>query len=292
MIDFHCHILPGLDDGAATIDDSIAMAKVLADFGYTTVCCTPHCIKGYYDITPQKVREATLMLQADLDNADIRLELWPGMEYMLDECFAEFVDDLQPLGDTRLILCEAPQQAHPGVVLKSLELIIDRGYVPLIAHPERTRYFYEMLTKSDAPEEKCEVLSETPTGAKENSFLRRLFAPRASRFVPQRDNVSTVLQKKLPEGILFQANFGSFSGFYGEAIQRRAYELLKLGVFSAVASDLHDGGSAETVLIRDKIENNPLLNKIAEYDGVVTGVNLDNLLKKTLLVKLFSNIQL
>ena len=70
MIDFHSHILPAFDDGAVTVDESIVMAKALADFGYKTVCCTPHCIKGTYDLTPQKVRETTMMLQADLDNAD------------------------------------------------------------------------------------------------------------------------------------------------------------------------------------------------------------------------------
>ena len=290
MIDFHCHILPALDDGAVTIDDSIAMAKALAAFGYTTVCCTPHCIKGYYDITPKKVREATLMLQADLDNADINLELWPGMEYMLDECFAEFADDLQPLGDTRLILCEAPPQAHPGVVLEGLELIIAKGYVPLIAHPERTQHFYTMFTKHEDLEEKRKVRSAIRDGGKVDSFFRRLFAPRPPRFAPQRDNWSTVTQKGLPEGILFQANFGSFSGFYGETVQRRAYELLKLGIYSALASDLHDGGSADKALIHGKIETNPLLKKLSEFDGVAIEVNFDYLLKKTLLVKLFSTI--
>jgi protein-tyrosine phosphatase len=291
MIDFHCHILPALDDGAVTIDDSIAMAKALADFGYTTVCCTPHCIRGYYDITPKKVREATLMLQADLDNADINLELWPGMEYMLDECFAEVADDLQPLGDTRLILCEAPPLAHPGVVLESLELIIAKGYVPLIAHPERTHYFNTMFTKPEDLEENRKERSEHREVAKAKSFLRRLFAPRPSRFAPHRDNSPTVKEEGLPRGILFQANLGSFSGFYGETIQRRAYELLKLGVYAALASDLHDSSSAEKALIHDKIENNPLLKKLSEFDGVATEVNFDILLKKTLLVKLISTMQ-
>ena len=291
MIDFHCHILPGLDDGAVTIDDSIAMAQALADFGYTTVCCTPHCIRGYYDITPKRVREATLMLQADLDNADINLELWPGMEYMLDECFAEVADDLQPLGDTRLILCEAPPLAHPGVVLESLELIIAKGYVPLIAHPERTQYFNTMFTKPEDLEEKRKEPSENREGAKAESFLRRLFAPRPLRFATRRDNSPAVIEKVLPKGILFQANLGSFSGFYGEAVQRRAYELLKLGVYCALASDLHDGSSAEKVLIHDKIEYNPLLKKLSEFDGVATEVIFDTLLKKTLLVKLFSTMQ-
>ena len=122
MIDFHTHILPALDDGAITVDDSIVMAKSLAAFGYTSVCCTPHCIKGYYDLTPQQVREATLMLQADLDNEGVQLDLWPGMEYMLDEYFHAFAEDLLPLGNTKLVLCEAPPQAHPGFVQEGLEI--------------------------------------------------------------------------------------------------------------------------------------------------------------------------
>ena len=70
------------------------------------------------------------MLQADLDNAGIHLNLWPGMEYMLDEYFCENVDDLMPLGETNLILCEAPPQAHPESVQGGLRLIIDKGFIP------------------------------------------------------------------------------------------------------------------------------------------------------------------
>jgi protein-tyrosine phosphatase len=279
MIDFHSHILPALDDGAVTIDDSIAMARELAAFGFKTVCCTPHCIKGYYDLTPQKVREATLMLQADLDNADIRLELWPGMEYMLDEFFSEFVDILQPLGDTRLVLCEAPPKAHPGVVRDGLELIIKQGFVPLIAHPERTKHFYEILTQREAPSENSDqALSfeghDAPhKGAKPKSFLKRWFAPRTSGFTPRKDSVSTTASRKpeLPGGVAFQANLGSFTGYYGESVQRKAYELLKLGAYTALASDLHDGSGTDRILDRDKIDTNPLLQKIAAFNGSTSG---------------------
>ncbi len=262
MIDFHSHILPAIDDGAVSIDESIAMAEMLAAFGYQTVCCTPHCIKGYYDLTPQKVREATLTLQADLDNADIRLELWPGMEYMLDECFVEFADDLLPLGDTRLILCEAPQQAHSGIVQESLKLIIEKGYVPLVAHPERVQYFYEMLQSCDAGREA--KIEETPQKSK--SFFKKLW-PFASRVPRPASWSSDVPRAVSPEGVMFQANLGSFSGFYGESVQRHAYELLKRDVYSALASDLHDGGSAVNILVRDKIDTNPLLKKLSEWDG-------------------------
>lgn len=262
MIDFHSHILPAIDDGAVSIDESIAMAGALAAFGYQSVCCTPHCIKGYYDLTPQSVREATLTLQADLDNADIRLELWPGMEYMLDECFAEFADDLLPLGDTRLILCEAPQQAHSGIVQESLKLIIEKGFVPLVAHPERIQYFYEMLQSRDAA---CEVKIEGKP-QKSKSFLQKLW-PIASRVARSASWDFDVPRAASPEGVMFQANLGSFTGFYGESVQRRAYELLKRGVYSALASDLHDGSLAVKILVSDKIDTNPLLKKLSEWDG-------------------------
>lgn len=270
MIDFHCHLLPALDDGALSVDESLAMAKTLADFGYTAVCCTPHCIKGYYDLTPQKVREATLMLQADLDNAGIRLELLPGMEYMLDECFADGADELLPLGATRLVLCEAPPQAHPAVVRENLALIVAKGFVPLIAHPERSEHFYAMFSPPGAAAgstKKPAARSLKDAETKAPFWLKRFFLPRAARPAPQR--AATAGSAALPEACLFHANLGSFTGYYGEAVQRRAYELLKQGVYTALASDLHNAAAAPAVLVRDKFATNPLLKKLAEFDGAV-----------------------
>jgi protein-tyrosine phosphatase len=274
MIDFHAHILPGIDDGAMTVDDSIAMARALADFGYNTVCCTPHCIKGYYDLTPKKVREATLLLQSDLDNADIPLELWSGMEYMLDECFASFIDNLLPLGETRLVLCEAPPQAHPAIVNDCLKLIRNKGYVPLIAHPERTQHFYEILISriSEHKTQSAETLGDIKPIVKNNisrrseSFLKKLW-PFSARVSPPASRIPRSEFRRLPDNCLFHANLGSFTGFYGQTVQGRAYELLKNGCYTALASDLHDGSSASKVLARDKIDNNPFLRKLSEFDG-------------------------
>jgi protein-tyrosine phosphatase len=278
MIDFHSHILPAIDDGAVTIDDSIAMARELAMFGYKKVCCTPHCIKGYYELTPHKVREATLMLQADLDNADIRLELWPGMEYMLDEFFSEYVGDLQPLGATRLVLCEAPPKAHPGVVREGLDLILEKGFVPLVAHPERTPHFYELLC-SPAPGHGVRDREELPPAGSEalasradvpQNFFKKLW-PFASRVPRPASRQGPEPRQALPETCLFQANLGSFTGYYGETVQRQAYELLKRGVYSALASDLHDGGAASRILDHDKIDTNPLLQKLSVFNGSTQG---------------------
>lgn len=266
MIDFHTHILPGIDDGAIEIDESIAMARVLADFGYKVVCCTPHCIKGYYELSPKQVREATLLLQADLDNADITLTLRPGMEYMLDECFLEYADDLLPLGDTKLILCEAPLQAHPECVKEGLDTIIEKGFIPLIAHPERTPYFYKDLLR-------CETRDAKREDAKSKSFFKRLFALRTSRFMPsKKESMKITKNVELPATVLCQANLGSFTGFYGEKVQRTAYELLKSGAYTALATDLHNAHSATGILMKDKFVGNPLLKRISEFDGNTTGL--------------------
>lgn len=279
MIDFHCHILPAIDDGAVSIDESISMAKALSSFGYKIVCCTPHCIKGYYEITPQKVREATLMLQADLDNADVQLELWPGMEYMLDEHFSDYVDDLLPLGETKLVLCEAPPREHNDYVVEGLKLIVEKGFVPFIAHPERNQYFYEILMKRDERnlgqlESKGPQLSGTETWDKEESqipknFLRRFwpFGPRDPHPVSQPSNRPPYV---IPDTCLFHANLGSFTGYYGSQVQARAYEILKTSAYTGIASDLHNDASVVSVLQRDKLVLNPFLEKLSDFNGVVS----------------------
>jgi tyrosine-protein phosphatase YwqE len=74
---------------------------------------------------------------------------------------------------------------------------------------------------------------------------------------------------------LYHANLGSFTGFYGPKVQRNAYELLKLGTYTALASDLHESRSAADVLVQDKFENNPFLKKMAEFDGIAPKIQKD-----------------
>ena len=212
------------------------------------------------------------MLQADLDNADIHLKLWPGMEYMLDEYFSEHIDDLLPLGETKLVLCEAPPQAHAGYVLEGLKLIVEKGFVPLIAHPERTQYFYEILTERGASDEgrgepkdqetKVGKIWYEESSRNLKSFLKKLwpFASLIPRLASQDSKMSAsrVPRPAFPEVCAFQANLGSFTGYYGPQVQVRAYELLKIGSYTGIASDLHDGASAQNVLQQGKLEFNPL----------------------------------
>lgn len=298
MIDYHCHLLPGLDDGPETADESLDMARALAAFGFREICCTPHCIKGHYEISPVEIREAVRRLQSRLDYEGVALTLRPGMEYTLDECFEQYAANLLPLGGSRLVLCEASPQAHPGLVAEMASLIVVQGYLPLIAHPERSDVIWEIIEEetrgekreqaaardekreqAEARDEKRQMGHEKREPAK--SLWKRLFSFRDSRLSPPDSRLSPLdlhsssLDSRLSplasrfsllDSCLFQANLGSFTGYYGPKPQRRAYELLQRGVYHCLASDLHDPRSAAFLeLASEKLDFNPALQKLSAF---------------------------
>jgi protein-tyrosine phosphatase len=282
MIDFHCHLLPGLDDGPQSVNESLEMARALATFGFREVHCTPHCIAGQYEISPVEVREAVRKLQARLDLEGLALTLRTGMEYYLDEYFERFAANLLPLGESRLVLCEAPPQAPPGLVSEMASLIVVQGFVPLIAHPERSDVVWQMVegdaVRDTRQAERGQAKSATPEPQAPN-LLCRLF-PFLSR-KPQTADIespstndssfsthrSVLVSSSFPEETLFQANLGAFAGFYGPLAQRRAYELLKRGVYCCFASDLHEARAAAELLeqAREKLAFNPVLRKLGDF---------------------------
>src|SRR5262249_61548660 len=80
MIDLHCHMLPGIDDGASDVSVSLAMAKASVSQGITTVACTPHILPGLYPNTGSQIRLATARLQGILDKEEIPLRLTTGAD--------------------------------------------------------------------------------------------------------------------------------------------------------------------------------------------------------------------
>ncbi|MEJ2201779.1 MAG: hypothetical protein P8X63_12325 [Desulfuromonadaceae bacterium] len=224
MIDCHCHLLPGLDDGPDTLDKAVAMARTLAGFGFVEVYCTPHCIGGLYETTPALVRERSAQLQSALDRARIPLSLRPGMEYYLDSRFPQALRDPLPLGDSRLLLVEAPPWAGADLIFANMQEVAAAGYVPLLAHPERCN----LLALPDA--------SGLLTGMRR--LLRRDKAPPVSDLVRQLQSC----------GCLFQGNIGSFAGRYGRIIMKRAQTLLATGVYNCFGSDAHSQSGMEQML--------------------------------------------
>jgi protein-tyrosine phosphatase len=139
MIDLHCHILPGIDDGAADIDVSLEMARMFVDDGVSVVAATPHILPGLYANTGTQIRDAVASLQETLNQYDIPLRLVSGADNHIVPNFATELRSghLLSLGDSRYALVEPPHHVPPPRMEELFFNIQVAGYVPILTHPER-----------------------------------------------------------------------------------------------------------------------------------------------------------
>lgn len=135
MIDLHCHILPGLDDGANSFEESLAMAAMAADQGIRAITATPHCLTG----GARQVRENVILLQELLHEEHIPVQLLAGMEIFGTYDTARLLREgrLLTLNGSRYPLIEFDFYTDGEEETQILQSVLDAGYTPLIAHPER-----------------------------------------------------------------------------------------------------------------------------------------------------------
>lgn len=145
VIDLHCHILPGIDDGAPDIDLSLAMARRAVDDGITVTACTPHIMPGYYENTGPGIREHVRALQTVLDENDIPLKLTTGADvHLVTDLVAGLKSGrILSLADSRYFLFEPPHNVAPPRMMDSIFDVMSAGYIPIITHPERLRWIEE-----------------------------------------------------------------------------------------------------------------------------------------------------
>lgn len=139
MIDLHCHLLPGIDDGATDMDMSLAMARMAVDDGIHTLACTPHIYPGLYDNEARGIRAAIVALQDRLDAEGIPLRLVEGADVHLDPGLVDGLraDRVPTLAGSRYLLLEPPHHVAPPRFEESVFALAMAGYVPVITHPER-----------------------------------------------------------------------------------------------------------------------------------------------------------
>ena len=143
--DCHCHILPGLDDGARTLEESVALARRQASWGFRKVVCTSHRV-GKYPNVPEVVVAACNMLQEELRRREIPLELTPSMEYrLIPETWPETLEKgwfLPWEGNHILIELPIHKASRIGNIVPEEEIarLLGMGYQPVLAHPERYLY--------------------------------------------------------------------------------------------------------------------------------------------------------
>ena len=146
MIDLHCHILPGVDDGAASLQESLSMAEQAIAQGITHLLCTPHHNNGRYENEKSSVIAAVHHLQNALDERNLPLTLLEGQEVRVTgELITAIEKDhllFTDITDTYLLL-EFPTQDVPAFSESLFFELRTLGKVPVIVHPERNAIFRE-----------------------------------------------------------------------------------------------------------------------------------------------------
>lgn len=141
LCDLHCHLLPGVDDGAKSLEDSLEMARALVALGFVAVAPSPHARPEY--ASAEAARERLVELETALASAGIALSLHSNAENFLDEAFVSSLKSpgARTLGAGRYALVELPYTAPVPALADILFRIRLKGVTPLVAHPERCLEF-------------------------------------------------------------------------------------------------------------------------------------------------------
>ena len=142
MVDFHNHVLPGMDDGSPSIEESLKMLNAWVDLGYSKVITTPHVIASMYPNTKEQILGQMYHLREVIEENNIPLELEASAEYQID---FEFLDKLEsgeviPFGQQNYLLLELPWQKPAYSIADILFKVSLAGYEPILTHPERYVY--------------------------------------------------------------------------------------------------------------------------------------------------------
>jgi protein-tyrosine phosphatase len=200
MIDLHCHLLPGIDDGPETLEESIALAEHAVKNGIFHAVVTPHIHPGRYDNELESIRSAVVAFQSELGRRGIPLRLGFAGEVRLSLEIMDLIaqDRIPFLGERdgyKILLLELPHGNVPVGADKFAAWLLKNKIRPLIAHPERNKEIMDDVNKL------------TP-------------------FVTM--------------GCLLQVTAGSVAGDFGERARNRAVDLLERGWVSILASDAHN----------------------------------------------------
>src|SRR5512147_2531605 len=200
MIDLHCHLVPGIDDGPETLEESLEMARLAVAAGITAARTTPHIHVGRWDNDLAKIAAAVTALRAEIERAGIPLELSFAAEVRLDYDILPMIEEgripfLGTLDGQRVLLLEFPHSHVPVGADKFVAWLLARNIRPMIAHPERNKDL--MLDPA--------------------------------RLLPF-----------VKEGCLLQLTADALAGEFGELAQKRSVEFLEHGWVTVIASDAHD----------------------------------------------------
>jgi len=200
MIDIHCHMLPGIDDGAKDMTEALALVKLAIEDGVTRLVLTPHLHFGRFDNTLSVIKTAFAELVAEVKKAELDITMAYAAEVRLDsEMLALLAIKQLPLygsyNGQQFMLLEFPHSHIPAGSDMLVKYLKKQNITPVIAHPERNR-----------------DLLESPHKIKQFARL----------------------------GCWFQVTASSISGHFGEECQQLALDYIEQDLIQIVASDAHN----------------------------------------------------
>ncbi len=148
FIDIHCHILPGLDDGAKDMAESLEIARCYERTGIKKVIATPHFLPGTaWAAEKEIVKQSVQELQASLDRNNIDLQVLPGMEIAFHKRLEERMrtNSFLPLGESGYYLIEPSFHGEQDSLLENLKSLLKMGQKLILAHPERIDRLHNRL---------------------------------------------------------------------------------------------------------------------------------------------------
>jgi protein-tyrosine phosphatase len=242
--DLHSHLLPGLDDGAATLEDSLEMIAMMRNLGYRKLITTPHVVAAYYPNTRERIEGQMYALREEVELVEevemvervgapggrppesqppVGIVIEVSGEYHLDKGFLGLLErgEVIPFGAERYILIEFPWRVYPVRLGEILSEIDRSGFTPILAHPERVPYL-AMKFKS------YEALKEM--------------------------------------GLLFQMNLCSLTGLYGWPIRMVAEKLIGAGMVEVVGSDAHHQAQVRELA---KVTQNKHFDKLVQSGRLI-----------------------
>ena len=145
FVDIHSHILPGIDDGAKNIEESVELIKKMRDLGFSKIIGTPHTYSGVHNNSNESIENAYLSLQENIKN-DIKISF--ASEYMIDNTILKKIEEksLLCLKENYVLV----EMSYISANINLYEIIFKlqlNDYIPVIAHPERYRYFHENFSE-------------------------------------------------------------------------------------------------------------------------------------------------
>ncbi|PIE86625.1 MAG: capsular biosynthesis protein [Bacteroidetes bacterium] len=140
----HSHLIPGIDDGSRSMDESIALLAKFESLGYQKVITTPHIMSDYYKNTPEIILDGLKQVQDTAKELGLKIQIEAAAEYYFDETLLERLkkkEKLLTFGDNRLLF-EFSMMTKPDQIEQLLFQLLTQNYKPVLAHFERYTFFF------------------------------------------------------------------------------------------------------------------------------------------------------